>query len=103
MRLNPLERFELNELCWKRIDGTISQDELSRLRALLESHGEARRVFVRCLWLDIDLYASSASEEPADLDLAIERRLGDDPVLNRIVADQRQGLERKRVGRSVAA
>jgi hypothetical protein len=103
MRLNPLQRYELTELCWKRIDGTISQDELSRLRDLLEQHGEARRAFVRCLWLDIDLYTSCALESPEDLDRAIVKRLGDDELLNRIVADHREGLERKRLGRSVAA
>ena len=68
MNLTDTETLELNELCNRLIDGTITESQKARLSSWLAASEEARRYYVRAMSLSASLcsYASEMQVEAPD-------------------------------------
>ena len=68
---------DLEGLVWAMLDGQISDEEFGRLDALLRDDEEARRLYLQCVQLHVDLanfYATrenTAVQAPVGLPLSI--------------------------------
>src|SRR5262249_20024892 len=54
---------DLEALVWAMLDGQISEEELGRLDALLRDDEEARRLYLQCVQLHVDLANFYATKE----------------------------------------